>query len=229
MAARKRTLGHFAPVLLTVLGSMMSAAQDAPVPTLHVYANLIQIPSLVLSWHGEALRKPLDAKRFYVRVDSGPWFRATHVRLEEDDPITLGILLDARGDVESLMPKVEEAIARMPLHPRDHVSIYALDCKLTRSMDDAPAEPGMLKAGVEQALQPWADRKKEKHRDGCKDPAHLWDALNYAVRRMNGHPGRHVILAVSDGDDMGSVHTWKDLAVSAEGEGRRHLRDDLSG
>lgn len=208
MPARKRVSGLFALTLMTVLGNVVSAAQDAPVHTLHVYANLIQIPSLVLSWDGEALRRPLDAKRFYIRVDSGPWFRATHVRLEEDDPISLAILLDTNGDVAELMPKMEKAIAALPLRSRDHVTIYALGCTLQRSLADRPAEPEMLKLGVEHALQPWVDHKKDKHRDQCKAPVHLWDALNYAVWQLNQLPGRRVILAVTDGIDTGSVHPW---------------------
>ena len=44
-------------------------------------------------------------------IDSGPWFRATHVRQEGDDPISLSILLDVSGDAAELMPKIDDAIA----------------------------------------------------------------------------------------------------------------------
>ncbi len=41
------------------------------------------------------------------------------------------------------MPEINEAIAGLAptsLHPKDHVSIYALDCSLVKSVTDVPAE-----------------------------------------------------------------------------------------
>ncbi len=72
------------------------AAQDEAIPTLHVYANLIQIPVVVLSPFHMPLA-PIAPSRFSISLDSGPQFRPTHVRTEGDDPISLSILLDARG------------------------------------------------------------------------------------------------------------------------------------
>jgi hypothetical protein len=218
MVAHRRAILWALGFAVAFSGTVL-AAQDAPVPTLHVYANLIQIPVLVLDWAGDALQKPVDARRFYVSVDSGPWFRATHARLEADDPISLTILLDTHGDAAELMPKMEAAMATLPLRSHDHVTIYALDCTLQRSLNDRPAEQGTLKAGVAAALQPWADRRKEKHRDQCKSPVHLWDALNFAVWRLDQLPGRRVILAVTDGIDAGSVHPWQEVMESAEHTG----------
>jgi len=80
-------------------GVGLSAQQELPAPeepihTLHVYTNLIQIPTLVLGPNRERLTKPIAENRFSVSIDSGPKFRATHVRLEGDDAISLSILLD---------------------------------------------------------------------------------------------------------------------------------------
>ena len=85
-------------------------AQDGATPTLHVYANTIQIPVLVLG----ADREPtaaIDPGRFEVSLDGGPKFRATHVRREGDDPISLAILLDVSGQEKELIPKIGEAIS----------------------------------------------------------------------------------------------------------------------
>ncbi|HMH14466.1 MAG TPA: hypothetical protein VK578_15305 [Edaphobacter sp.] len=84
----------------TVLSGTAGVAQngatpeDEPIKTLHVYTNLLQVPTVVVGPHGEQIKKPIEEKRFSVSIDSGPWFRATHVRLEGDDPISLSILLD---------------------------------------------------------------------------------------------------------------------------------------
>ena len=99
---------------------------------LHVYANLIQIPVVVLSPFRTPLA-PIAPSRFSISLDSGPQFRATHVRPEGDDPISLSILLDARGSQDDLLPKIDAAIADLAplsLQARGHVSIYALDCSL---------------------------------------------------------------------------------------------------
>jgi hypothetical protein len=116
---------------VALVAQQPTAVVDGGVPTLHVYTNLIQIPTLVLGPNRERLKTPIAEKRFSVRIDSGPWFRATHVRREGDDPISLSILLDVSGDASKLMPKISDVIAGLAplsLHPKDHVSIYVLDC-----------------------------------------------------------------------------------------------------
>ncbi|HTC74040.1 MAG TPA: hypothetical protein VK684_00600, partial [Edaphobacter sp.] len=57
-------------------------AVDGSVPTLHVYTNLVQVPTLVLTMNQDLIDKPIAESRFSVSIDSGRWFRATHVRRE---------------------------------------------------------------------------------------------------------------------------------------------------
>ena len=45
---------------------------DGGVPTLHVYTNLIQIPTLVLGSDHELIRKPIAENKFSVSLDDGP-------------------------------------------------------------------------------------------------------------------------------------------------------------
>jgi len=195
-------------------------AQEEPIHTLHVYTNLIQIPTLVLGPNRDRLKTPIAENRFSVSIDSGPWFRATHVRQEGDDPISLSILLDVTGDSSELMPRIDAAIADLAplaLHPKDHVSIYALDCSLVRSLNDAPAESGRLKLAVNTALESWTIRKK-RHEPKCQRSV-FWDALAHLASELYQLPGRRVILAVTDGRDKGSRHTWKDVTTYAGATG----------
>ena len=190
-----------------------STVQDGGVPTLHAYANTIQIPVLVLGLNHQRITKPIAASRFWVSFDAGPWFRATHVRLEGDDPISLSSLLDARGAAE-LMPKIDDVIASLAprsLHAKDHVSIYGLDCELTRTASDVPADHLHLKDEVDRALQPWTDRRKDKHALPCRNPVHLWDAVSLVSQQLYRRPGRRVILVVTDGNDKGSVNSWNEV------------------
>src|SRR5260370_3627125 len=181
-------------------------AREEPIPTLHVYANLIQVPTLVLDPQRRPLKKPIAANRFSVSIDSGPWFRATHVRQEGDDPISLSVLLDVSGDSSELMAKMNSAIATLApdgLHAKDHVSIYALNCSLVQSLNDIPAQSERLKIAVNEALQTWMLPEVK-----CQQSIHLWDALASVVVDFSKLPGRRVILSVSNGRDQGSVRSW---------------------
>jgi hypothetical protein len=172
-----------------------------------VYTNTIQIPALVLGPDRERIAKPIAANKFSISVDSGPWFRATHVRIEGDDPISLAILLDMRWGEGDFAPKLGDAIANLApsaLHAKDHVSIYALGCDLMQSLNDVPADATELKLGVERALQFLTSQKDVT----CLQQGHLWDALAYVAGELYQLPGRRVILAVSGGRDNGSKHSW---------------------
>jgi hypothetical protein len=196
-----------------------STPQDGPIHTLHVYTNLIQMPTLVLGPYREKLKKPIAESRFSVSIDSGRWFPATHVRLEGDDPISLSILLDVGGDATDLVPKIDDAIAGLvplSLHPVDHISIYALDCSLVRSWNNVSAGNEGLKDAVDNALQSWTIRRQKKHGPNCRQSIHLWDALAYLIGESYKLPGRRVILVMSDGKDRGSENSWNDVRLYAQ-------------
>jgi hypothetical protein len=183
---------------------------------------VIQIPTLVLGPNRERLKKPIAENKFSVSIDDGPWFPATHVRLEGDDPIALAILLDVRGDAVDLMPKIEDAIANLAplsLHSKDRVSIYGLDCDLSGPSSDAPADRARLKLEVDEALRSWTMRRQERHKGKCKQSMHLWDALGYVATELDKRPGRRVILVVSDGHDEGSKYSWNEVRDYAQSVG----------
>ena len=164
---------------------------------------------------------PIDGSRFAVSLDAGPKFRPTHVRLEGDDPIALSILLDVSDSDGNLVRGIDEAIAGLApnfLRQADHVSIYALDCSLKRSLYDGPADGAQLKRGVEAVLRPWNDRRRRKQAP-CEKAVHLWDGLAIITRNMSSAPGRRVILAVTDGQDKGSRNKWNELRVFAAASG----------
>lgn len=197
------------------------AAQDDGVQTLHVYTNLIQIPVLVLSSFRQPM-KQIAPSRFMVSVDSGPRFRATHVRPEGDDPISLSILLDARGREDDVLTKIDTAIASLAplsLQARDHVTIYALDCSLIHTFAQGPTDSAGLKRSVDAALQSWRYRKENKHASNCKPTLQLWDAMTFVIEDLSRHSGRRVLLAITDGEDKGSKHKWTDVKSFATSTG----------
>src|SRR6202044_2058552 len=99
-------------------------SQDEPIHTLHVYTDLVQVPTLVLGRNHESISPPIADQRFSVSIDFGPWFRVTHTRMEGTDPISLSILLDTGGASADLLPKIDDAIAALApssLSTRDRV------------------------------------------------------------------------------------------------------------
>ena len=205
-----------------LMAQVVSPAADGGVPTLHVYTNLVQVPTLVLTTNQDLIDKPIAENRFSVSIDSGRWFRATHVRREGDDPVSLSILLDVSGDAADLMPKMEDALGKLvpsSLHWRDRVSVYALDCTLRRALDDAPANNLLLKTAVGAALEPWKQHKRNRPGKGCELKGHLWDGLGSVAVALSELPGRRVILVVTDGRDTGSRNSWDAVRYFAQTKG----------
>jgi len=196
-----------------ILHTASGEAQGAdPVPyTLHVYTNLIQIPTLVLSTSRKPL-PPIPLQKFDISLDAGPTFHPSQIRLEGDDPISLAILLDASLEPDTILknfPNALAALASGSLHPDDHVSIYAVDCTLVRSTEDTPASPAALREGVLHALS-YPTLHGKKKGSACGSKLRLWDAVTSATQGLANFPGRRVLLIVSDGIDGSSQVKWND-------------------
>jgi VWFA-related protein len=200
----------------------VETSQNDSTPTLHVYKSLLQVPVLVLRPNGDRIKKPISNTLFSVSLDSGPWFSATHVRPEGDDPIALSILLDVNGGGRSLMPRMAEAIASLApdsLRSQDHVSLYALDCSLIDEANDVSADSSALRQATNGALSAWRNKghPSETGDKDCKQKVHLWDALAKLTETLHKMPGRRVIVVVSDGNDAGSAITRDQLIEKAQG------------
>jgi len=191
---------------------------NEPVPTLHAYTNLMQVPVLVLTAEHQRMR-PLEESKFRIRLDAGPPFRPTHVRREGDDPISLAVLIDLSKPWNELLAGIGEGIAGLApgsLRERDQVSIYVMDCNLIRTAYDVPADAAKLREAVDRAMQPWRERQGGNHARTCKAALPLWDAMAYAIRQLYPLPGRRVLLVLSNGIDHGSRTDWNQLKVQAQ-------------
>ena len=123
--------------VLSLCLRMTAAHAQMPVTegsTIHVYTNLLQIPVLILDRRHQEL-PPISPAKFTVQLGKDTPFRPRLVRLEDEDPITLAILLDGSSR-DALLPLTQDALAEMAsehLHARDRVSVYAMDgCKFRR-------------------------------------------------------------------------------------------------
>jgi hypothetical protein len=226
---RGRAVGLWLCGLGLVAGGPLMAQDAKPIPipltengattTLHVYTNLVQVPVVVLAPNRQRLTQPIAPGRFSVSIGHGPWFTATHVRVEGDDAISLAILLDVHGDSAELMDEISDEIASLApdlLHAKDHVSIYALDCSLVRGVSDVPATAEGLKHGVDIALGAWKERTQMKPVPKCEATMHLREALGHVVDGLSNSGGRRAILAVTDGRDPSSKSEWVEVTSNAQ-------------
>src|ERR1700744_4975861 len=166
---RNRVQGHLVPWLAaTVAGSLMIAvpwwicraqtAPEQPAPdstyTLHVYTDLLQIPTIVLTPLHSNYRA-LTKESFTLSLDGGPRFHPANVRLEGDDPITLAILFDLTTDDNSMFSSFASAMSTLPpgvFSAGDSISVYAYDCKLMRTTEDKPATQEELRASMVKVM-----------------------------------------------------------------------------
>jgi hypothetical protein len=219
-------LKRLAPIFLLACGSApaqvpaqapaQAPAQDpaAALPTLHVYTNLEQLPTLVLSHTHERLRN-FDPKALRVSLDSGPPFIPTSVHVEADEPLSIALLIDANKLDTDLLPRIDLALAELDhgaLQPHDRISVYAIDCSLIESATNIPPAPEALHRAVQAAIEPARLRKTHPGRE-CRTSMPLWDSLYSVTESLYAQPGRRVLIAITDGEDLGSQHTWPDLKL----------------
>lgn len=160
----------------------------------------------------------LRAADFTLTLDGGPPFHPSHVRLEDDDPLSLTLLLDlSNRDAARLANQVSPAVAAIPegwLTPRDHISIFAVDCSLVRSTFDTPFSPDALAQGLHGALTSPRLKEKPTNIRGCTS-ARLWDTIGSVIAQTSQLPGRRVVLILSNGTDRQSSTSWKTLQLFA--------------
>jgi hypothetical protein len=177
-------------------------ATSAPPPdtpyVLHVYENLVQMVTLVMTPDGKIV-PPVPKSKFAITIDAGPKFPPTQMHVEGDDPISLAIVIDARGSQQNLSKRIPEALDSLTphfLHPQDHISVYAFDCVFLRSAYDLPAVSGEASSAVKRLFDAPSLHSQSHHACG---KVSLWDAVVKATANLGELPGRRVMLIISDG------------------------------
>ncbi len=216
-SVRLLTLQWTAWTILACLATQIYAQQDGPPPpgtpmyTLHVYTNLVQVPTLVLNQDMKPL-PPLTKDQFAITIDSGPKFRPTQIHLEGDDPIVIGFLLDTSGSEDDLMSSASAAIAALATHalkPRDRIAIFAFDCSIVASPRLLGPDPANLRAAIEDLLKTTSMHGRKK--SDCYHSAQVWSYMASAVNALSKFPGRRVVVAVTDAFDNKSQITRAQL------------------
>lgn len=207
-------------LLIPLSGEHAAKAQTAPVPaakapyTLHVYEDLLQLPTLVLN-SAQQPYKGLTAAQFTLQLDGGPPFHPRHTRPEGDDPLQIALVIDASQ--ASTLVLAHQIMANAPtklqtwLGPADRFSVYALDCHLIRSANSLPYSTIHLQNSLAAALAA-PDLHRQNAGMGCGTNRRLWDSLATVITHLSEQPGRRAIVVVSNGRDGGNQTYWNLLA-----------------
>ena len=210
------------PLFAGAVASSPHAQEPAPAPpdnpayVLHLDSRMAQVPTLFLS-KDEHPVPPLDPQHISIAFDAGPRFHPSRIRLQGDDPITLGLLIDVSGSVSDLLPALTQDFSTWvgaSLKPQDHVSIYSLDCALFQTDSFQSSLPSVLQRDLDAALSSPLPHGS-KSRPACSNSIRLRDSMGIVMTQLSKLPGRRVLLVISDGFDRTSHESWEDLRVDA--------------
>jgi hypothetical protein len=175
----------------------------------HPYAEHIEVPVLVLD-RGRA-KQGLHAQDFTVMSASQPGFHPLRSRVEGDDPLTVGVLIDTSGAVpKPAMAEFREALtASLPglLTGRDALVLYSTDCGKVRSADlHETHTTGGLRSALQLLLA--ASHVEQDTLDGNCSERRFLDGVAMVTSQLAKRAGRRVLLLLSNGIDQGSKNGW---------------------
>src|SRR6202034_1267043 len=178
--------------------------QQQPVATLKVNVNLVSLYFTVHDKHG-ALIPHLTKDDFNILEDKVPQ-KIKNFAAENDQPLTLGILLDTSGSQQNVLPLEQQAgaafLARV-LRSKDEAFLISFDVNvdllsdytsnahaLSHAMDKAEINTGTGGGGMPS---------------GSPKGTLLYDAVYLATHdKLQQETGRKAIIILSDGEDQGS-------------------------
>jgi Ca-activated chloride channel family protein len=132
----------------------------------------------------------LTSLDFVVKEDGVPVAVEAHSGANE--PITVGIAVDASGSMRKAMSSVMEYAAEFLRH-----SLSERDQTFIVSFAESPSLYQPLTADLEHARTSIFDMR-------ARGATALWDAVIFALDQIRGLPGKRALLLFTDGDDTGS-------------------------
>lgn len=197
--------------LMMLIATTSLRAQSADTPAAATEATL-ELPVLIVD-HEHRPADGITADKLKIKTGAGQPFAPLAMRLEDQDPLSLAILIDASRNSFHDLDKLGDDFASFigsVLLPSDRITMYAADCAMTRSMLNAPPEAAALRKGVADALSAPTLHNGKTH-STCGKTVTLWDDVAVAVSGLSHAPGRRVLLMISSGTDGASKYDW--LAV----------------
>jgi VWFA-related protein len=187
-----------------------------PVATLKVNVNLVSLYFTVHDKHG-ALIPHLTKDDFNILEDKAPQ-KIKNFTAENDQPLTLGILLDTSGSQQNVLPMEQQtgaAFLSRVLRSKDEAFLISFDINvellsdytsnahaLSRAMDKAQINTGSGGGGMPT---------------GTPRGTLLYDAVFLATHdKLQQETGRKAIIILSDGEDQGSTEKLQGAIEAAQ-------------
>jgi VWFA-related protein len=200
---------------------------DAPVTTLKVDVNLVSLFFTVKDKNG-ALIPHLTKENCAVQEDKTPQI-LKHFQAENNQPLTLGILLDTSGSQQRVLPLEKEFgsqfLSRV-LKTKDEAFLVSFDVDVDL-LQDFTNSPHLLERAMDKAEINTAAGNGAAGVPGIGQgpvPTHgtpkgtlLYDAV-YQVsnQKLGGETGRKAVIILTDGEDEGSEHKIADAIAAAQ-------------
>ena len=199
--------------------------QQQPVATLKVNVNLVSLYFTVHDKHG-ALIPHLTKDDFTILEDKAPQ-KIKNFAAENDQPLTLGILLDTSGSQQNVLPLEQQAgsafLTRV-LRSKDEAFLISFDVNvdllsdytnnahaLARAMDKAEINVGTGGGGIPGAGQ------GPMPTSGTPRGTLLYDAVYLATHdKLQQETGRKAIIILTDGEDQGSMEKLQGAIEAAQ-------------
>ncbi len=182
---------------------------QTPADTVAPQVPSLELPVLIVD-HQHRPVGDISLKGLKVKTGAGAPFAPLALRKEGEDPVSLAIVIDASRDSFHDLSKLSDEFASLvgsELLPNDRITLYAIDCTMTRSLNNAAPDAATLKKAVTDALDVPTLHEGKSH-SYCGKTVHLWDDVAAAVAGLSHAPGRRVLLLISDGKDGASKYDW---------------------
>ena len=183
------------------LTPLLVPAQEAPVTTLHVKVNLVNIFVNVTDRNG-AFVGGLTRDDFAIFEDGRPQQIAIFDR-QSALPLNLTLAIDTSGSVRKDMSEEAAAarhFAQAILRPQDQMSVLQFATEV-RELTPFTNKISVIDRGLSQLRGDWATA--------------LYDAISVGSERLGRLSGRKVLIVVSDGDDTAKTSTYADALEQA--------------
>jgi Ca-activated chloride channel family protein len=179
-----------AAIAITLVSTAIFAIQDS----LRVDVRLVNVYATVIDSSGRYVDGLKEAD-FIVQED-GRRQALSHFDHNQDTPISVGVVLDTSGSMNTKLDTATDAIDRFirTIHPNDDIFLMGFDTE-TYLLQDFTSDRAKL-------------RKALKYADSGGGTA-LYDALRDGIKKVkHGANSKRAILLITDGQDTTSLSTF---------------------
>jgi VWFA-related protein len=180
--------------------------QAQPLETLKVNVNLVSLYFTVHDKHG-GLIPHLTKDDFTILEDKAPQ-KIKNFAAENDQALTLGILLDTSGSMQNVLPLEQEAGAAFlsrVLRSKDEAFLISFDVNVDL-LSDYTANARALSRAMDKAQINVGTGGMGGMPSGTPKGTVLYDAVYLATHdKLQQETGRKAVIILSDGEDQGST------------------------